>query len=78
MLGTMTMQSVFSSRAVSRVVEAGSSATCAGCGLPVKFRARHRTIQVIANVYVDGVWARVEHYHAECYEDIGQPYGTAA
>ena len=32
----------------------------------------------IANVYENGVWNRVEHYHAECYEAAGEPYGTAA
>jgi hypothetical protein len=43
----------------------------------VKFSAKTKLQQVIANVYVDGVWARVEHYHAECYDAVGQPYGTA-
>jgi hypothetical protein len=36
-----------------------------------------RRSQVIANVYVDGVWDRVEHYHAECYDEAGSPYGDA-
>jgi hypothetical protein len=27
---------------------------------------------------VDGRWNRVEHYHAECYEAAGAPYGAAA
>ncbi|MGH9279986.1 MAG: hypothetical protein ACRD12_18045 [Acidimicrobiales bacterium] len=67
-----------SSRAVIRLVEAGSSATCAACGRPVKFSAKSKLFQVIANVYVDQVWDRVEHYHAECYEAAGQPYGSAA
>ena len=74
----MTAQTSFSSRAVTRPVEAGSSVKCAGCGMPVKFRAKARLSQVIANVYIDGVWDRVEHYHAECYESVGQPYGSAA
>ena len=44
----------------------------------MKFSAKTKLQQVIANVYVDQVWDRVEHYHAECYEAVGKPYGTAA
>ena len=66
------------SRAVVRTVEPGSSAICAHCGAPVKFVARAQLRQVIANVYESGVWNRVEHYHAECYEAAGEPYGSAA
>ena len=65
------------SRAVLRRVEAGNSATCAHCGEPVKFTAKTQRQQVIANVYVNGRWDRVEHYHSECYDEAGQPYGTA-
>jgi hypothetical protein len=67
----------FSSRAVLRPIEAGNTAGCAACGAPVRFVARARSFQVIANVYVRGVWDRVEHYHFECYEEIGSPYGAA-
>jgi hypothetical protein len=74
----MTVQTSFTSRAVTRPVEAGSSVTCAACHQPVKFTAKVRLWQVIANVYVDGVWDRVEHYHADCYEEAGHPYGSAA
>jgi hypothetical protein len=74
----MTLQSTFTSRAVTRIIEAGNTATCAICRLPVKFRAKSRLMQVIANVYTDGVWTRVEHYHVDCYENGGQPYGPAA
>ena len=66
------------SRAVARPIEAGNSAICASCGEPVKFVAKARGSQVIANVYEKGVWNRVEHYHLECYEAAGEPYGTAA
>jgi hypothetical protein len=66
------------SRAVTRPVEAGNAAVCASCDAPVKFAARNKAFQVIANVYENGVWTRVEHYHAECYEAAGEPYGTAA
>ncbi|MEW6155587.1 MAG: hypothetical protein AB1673_16615 [Actinomycetota bacterium] len=63
---------------MARPVEAGNSAVCAGCDKPVKFSAKLKLQQVIANVYVDQVWDRVEHYHAECYDQLGQPYGSAA
>lgn len=66
------------SRAVLRRVEAGSTVVCAGCREPVKFAAKVQRQQVIANVYVDGVWNRVEHFHSECYDDAKQPYGKPA
>lgn len=74
----MTTQTSFTSRAVLRTVEPGNSAVCAWCGEPVKFKAKLRLLQVIANVYVDGTWNRVEHYHRSCYEGAGRPYGSAA
>jgi hypothetical protein len=63
------------SRAVLRDVEAGSSVDCAHCGERVKFQAKQRNRQVIANVYVKGVWDRVEHFHAACYDLAGKPHG---
>ncbi len=66
------------SRAVIRQVEPGNSANCAHCGAPVKFVARSQLRQVIANVYEDGMWLRVEHYHADCYDEAQQPYGPPA
>ncbi len=66
------------SRAVTRMIEPGNSAICVQCGAPVKFVARAQGKQVIANVYIDGNWARVEHFHADCYQDAGQPYGDAS
>lgn len=74
----MAVQSIFTSRAVTRFIEAGNTASCAACQLPVKFRAKAKLQQVISNVYTDGVWERVEHYHVDCYENAGQPYGPAA
>ena len=62
---------------MTRSIEAGNSATCAVCSRPVKFSAKTKLLQVIANVYVENVWDRVEHYHAECYDAAGQPYGPA-
>ncbi|MFZ4519938.1 MAG: hypothetical protein ACOYOP_16225 [Microthrixaceae bacterium] len=64
-----------SSRAVLRDVEPGSSVDCAHCGERVKFQAKVRHRQVICNVYVDGRWDRVEHFHSDCYEVAGQPHG---
>ncbi|MST33247.1 hypothetical protein GHK86_11010 [Acidimicrobiaceae bacterium USS-CC1] len=63
------------SRAVLRPVDPGNDASCAHCGEPVKFAARHQRRQVIANVYVNARWNRVEHFHEDCYEAAGAPYG---
>lgn len=65
------------SRAVVRYIEAGSSVSCAHCGSGVVFRARQRIQQVICNVYDDGRWLRVEHYHRDCYDLAGAPHGPA-
>ncbi len=65
----------WTSRAVVRAVEAGSSVSCVTCGEVVKFRAKERQYQVICNVYVKGTWDRVEHFHADCYVAAGQPHG---
>ena len=70
--------SIMTSRAVVRPVEPGNSAVCVHCGAPVKFVARAQLKQVIANVYEAGVWKRVEHFHADCYVEHGEPHGTAA
>ena len=66
------------SRAVLRTIEAGSSAMCVTCDEQVKFKAKAKAHQVICNVYVNGKWDRVEHYHLECYDQSGQPYGAPA
>jgi hypothetical protein len=65
------------SRAVTRLIEAGCMAECQHCEERVKFRARHRDLQVICNIYKGKVWQRVEHYHADCYPLAGEPYGIA-
>jgi hypothetical protein len=65
------------SRAVSRLIDPGNDAVCERCGEQVKFVARSKGRQVIANVYVDQRWDRVEHYHDACYEEAGEPYGAA-
>lgn len=66
------------SRAVIRPVEPGNDSACAHCGGPVKFAAREHRRQVIANVYVAGSWARVEHFHEACYLAAGEPHGAAS
>jgi hypothetical protein len=73
---TTATRTKWKSRAVLRPIEAGSFAECAYCGERVKFQAKVRKQQVICNVYVGGRWDRVEHFHAECYEAGGEPYGS--
>jgi hypothetical protein len=64
------------SRAVLRDVEPGSTVECALCGERVKFQAKVRHKQVICNVYEQGKWDRVEHFHSDCYEMAGEPHGV--
>jgi len=68
----------FKSRAVLRLIEAGSGEFCTHCDEQVKFKAREKHLQAICNVYVRGRWDRVEHYHEACYTKAGQPYGEPA
>lgn len=65
------------SRAVLRVIEAGTLERCPQCRDMVRFVAKKKLRQVIANVYVDGKWHHKEHYHDGCYIDAGEPYGSA-
>ena len=65
----------FTSRGVTRPVEAGSAVECTFCGERVKFRAKVRQYQVICNVYDKNMWDRVEHFHDECYVKADSPYG---
>lgn len=69
-------KSVWQSRAVLRVVQPGSWVECESCHEQVKFKVRAQNMQVICNVYDEGIWTRVEHYHADCYEGTDQPYGA--
>ena len=71
----MAKSNGFQSRAVLRSIEAGSSAICTTCDEQVKFKAKVKAQQVICNVYENGKWNRVEHYHLECYGISGEPYG---
>lgn len=67
------------SRAVTRQIDPGNEAVCAygPCSGRVKFQAKKKNRQVIANVYADGRWDRTDHYHEECYEEAGRPYGKS-
>jgi hypothetical protein len=76
MTSILVPQVVHGTRAVQRPVPQGSTALCAGCETLVKFSAKNRRNQVIANVYADGRWNRVEHYHPECYLTSGEPHGA--
>lgn len=75
---TATKTDKWTSRAVRRLVEPGSWVTCVLCSETIKFAARVRHEQAICNIYEGGQWQRVEHYHAECYDEMGAPYGPAA
>lgn len=66
------------SRAVLSAIEEGSSGECPHCEEKIKYAAKQRANRVICNVYVDGKWDRVEHYHEPCYQEAGQPYGGVA
>lgn len=72
---TRAKKPAWKSRAVYRLVEAGSAVTCVRCGEHIKFKAKIRAKQVICNVYTKGVWQRVEHFHEDCYARAEQPYG---
>lgn len=76
MTSILTPQVVRGTRAVRRPVPQGSTVMCAGCATMVKFAAKVRRHQIIANVYVDDRWNRVEHYHPECYASAGEPHGA--
>ena len=74
---SVATKSSLGSRAVTRRIEAGSMVLCTHCQEQVKFAAKQTRFQVIANVYNDGRWNRVEHFHAECYELAKEPWGAS-
>ena len=57
------------------MLKLGVVAECKHCEERVKFKAREKHQQVICNVYVDGRWDHVEHFHAPCYDEAGRPFG---
>ena len=73
---SVDQQSTLRSRAVLRRIEGGCSAYCAHCDERIKFVAKQKLNQVICNVYLDGKWDRVEHFHEACYNRCRpRPYG---
>ena len=80
MVGSNGSSVAAKSRAVLRRIEPGGTTPCAHCATLVKFKAaaKSKNHKVIANVYEDGKWQRVEHYHEDCYVEAGEPYGEAA
>jgi len=72
---TKWRSSGWKSRAVLRLIDAGNAAYCARCDELIKFRAKIKAYQVVCNVYTRGRWDRVEHFHPECYQTVGSPYG---
>lgn len=47
----------------------GDRSTCTACDGGITFSARKKgQQQVIANVYENGAWDRVERFHAQCYD----------
>ncbi len=67
-----------SSRAVARPIPPGSTSVCQHCDEPIKFKAAATSRRIIANVYVNERWDRVEIYHPDCYSMAGEPYGRAS
>lgn len=74
----MAPSATASSRAVIRLVDPGNDAVCARCAKQIKFSAKAKGRQVIANVYEARTWRRVEHFHEECYAEAGEPFGSPA
>ncbi len=56
-------------------MDPGNDAVCVACQEQIRFAARSHQRQVIVNVYEDGVWKRVDHYHEDCYRNMGEPFG---
>jgi len=73
---TATRTATPGTRAARRRIDPGNEALCRACGDPIKFAAKSKLQQVICNVYVDGRWNRVEHYHEACYVEQGEPHGA--
>lgn len=65
-------------RAVVRIIEPGLACFCPDCDTAVKFRAQVSSglrRKVVANVYYQGKWNRVEHWHLLCYIRMGEIHG---
>jgi hypothetical protein len=65
-------------RAVERPIVPDVDACCAHCCERIRFTRPGTARRVIANIYTDGRWDHVEHFHDLCYVEAGQPHGPAA
>ena len=70
------------SRAIlrDRHIDLTLASWCEGCGRILNHSRSPRAVKfaqplVVCNVYVDGVWDRMEVWHLNCYETAGLPYG---
>jgi len=64
---------VSTTRAVLRGVEPGNDVRCVRCGKQIKFAARTHPRQVIANVYIDAAWNRVDHFQRSATSTQASP-----
>lgn len=48
---------------------------CDSCGEHIKRSGTPHPRIVLANVYTDGRWDRLDAFHPECYTAEGEPYG---
>lgn len=67
-------------RAVLRMVQpsqSGAEASCAACKERIVWSARKKAVQVICNLYENGVWTDTVHFHGDCYDAAGWPHGQA-
>jgi hypothetical protein len=70
-------------RSVVRMIEAGGEEICptgrGGCGERVKFSAQTPSKfrkKVVANIYWQSTWNRIEVWHLHCYGRAGYVYGV--
>jgi hypothetical protein len=71
----MTETNTLGTRAVERIIQPGNDVRCKHCDKYVKFAAIKKLRQVIANIYDGDRWDRTEHFHKDCYEEAGKPWG---
>ncbi len=67
-------------RAVEKPLTAGKEEYCGYLACEYAKRkiassSRAPIKEVIANVYENGKWSFVVHFHVDCYNKLGQPYG---
>lgn len=67
-------------RAVEKNLLSGNQEYCSYefCSYPrhiIISKTRFPIKEIIANVYFEDKWQRVEHFHSDCYDKMGNPYG---